>query len=168
VTYAPITPVQEEDSWRTQDVCVAELAKHVDRLGEGDYGFRFSEPDGPIAICRDPEDDETIYVNNHPLSALALPFPVKTIYLANLTELGRLSPRVDQVSYHGTPCVGTAPTKITAAFKYWFIFNDMAATWMELNVLIRLPRDYPNIVRTLHDGGLSAPKFGSYSRIRLC
>ena len=147
VTYAPPTPVEDEDVEGTEEICMAQLRKHVDVLGEGVYGIRFSEPDGPITISRDPKDDVTLYVNYYPLRALKLPFAVKTTFLSSLTELDRLGPQVDLVSYQGAPRVGSkAPTKTTAAFKYWFMENGMFRTWYELNSWSRLPRDHPHIV----------------------
>jgi hypothetical protein len=42
---------------------MAQLQKHVDHLGDGVYGIRFSEPDGPIMISTNQEDDVAWYVN---------------------------------------------------------------------------------------------------------
>lgn len=125
VTYNNPAPVQDVEE--TEDSCLAQLRKHVDSLGHGVYGIRFSEPDGPIAVSMDPKDDVTLYVNNYPLSALDLPFPVKTIYIGSLTELDRLGPHVDLVSYPGPPTTDTTP-KTRAAFKYWFMTNGMFRT----------------------------------------
>ncbi|KAK3896604.1 hypothetical protein C8A05DRAFT_20454 [Staphylotrichum tortipilum] len=145
VTYAP--PTEVEDIEATEDVCIAELSKHVDDLGPGVFGIRFTEPDGPITLLTGPEDDMTVYLNNYPLSTLGLSFPVKTVYLTSLTELDRLGPDVDLVSYAGSPsAASTPPPATTAAFKYWFMQNGMFRTWYELNSLSRLPRDHPHIV----------------------
>ncbi|OAQ64389.1 protein kinase-like domain [Pochonia chlamydosporia 170] len=119
VTYTPPAPVEDVEA--TEDICMAQLQKkNVDQLGDGVYGIRFSEPDGPITMSTNQEEDDvTWYVNSHPLAALELPFPVKTVYLESLTE---------------------------AVFKYWFMENGMFRTWYELNSWSRLPRDHPHIV----------------------
>ncbi|KHO10767.1 hypothetical protein MAA_11613 [Metarhizium robertsii ARSEF 23] len=142
VTYAPPAPVEHVED--TEDICMAQLQKHVNQLGDGVYGIYFSEPDGPITMSTNQEDDVTWYVNCHPVAALELPFPIKTVSLKSLTELDRLAPQVDLVSYQGTPCIGN--TKISAVFKYWFMENGMFRTWYELNSWSRLPRDHPHIV----------------------
>ncbi|KAH6631752.1 hypothetical protein F5144DRAFT_602537 [Chaetomium tenue] len=145
VTYAPPTPV--EDTETTEDICINKLRKHVDQLGDGVFGIRFSEPDGPFTLLTERKHDATYAVNNYPLSALKLNFPVKTIYLSNLTELDRLGHQVDLVSYQGPPSVtGTASQATKVAFKYWFIENGMFRKWYELNSWSRLPRDHPHIV----------------------
>jgi hypothetical protein len=67
--------------------------------------------------------------------------------LTALTELDRMGPQVDLVSYQGTPCAGGTGLETTkAAFKYWFMENGMFRTWLELNRWSRLPRDHPPIV----------------------
>ncbi|KAK4238996.1 protein kinase [Achaetomium macrosporum] len=144
VTYDPSAPVKDVEE--TEEICMVQLRKHVDRLGPGVYGIHFTEPEEPITISTDPEDDVTWYINCYPLKVLALPFPIKTIYLADLTELDRLGPQVDLVSYQGTPCVGTNFKNTTAVFKYWFMHNGWWRTWYELNSWSRLPRDHPHIV----------------------
>jgi hypothetical protein len=48
VTYAPHTPVEHVEE--TEDICMAQLRKHLDHLGPGVFGIRFSEPDGPITM----------------------------------------------------------------------------------------------------------------------
>lgn len=143
VTYAPPVPVQDVND--TEEICMAQLRKHLDELGNGVYGIRFSEPDGPITISTNQEDDVTWYVNGHPVTALDLSFPIKVVSLASLTELDRLAPQVDLVSYQETPCVGESHQK-TAVFKYWFMENGMFRTWYELNSWSRLPRDHPHII----------------------
>ena len=144
-TYAPLSPNEDDDE--TEEICLSQLRKHVDQLGPEFFGIRFSEPDGPITLLTDRQHDVTLYVNNHPLSVLDLPFPVKTIYLRNLTELDRLGPDVDLVSYRGPPSVAaTGCATTTVAFKYWYMVNGMFRTWYELNCWSRLPRDHSHIV----------------------
>ncbi|OAA40369.1 Protein kinase-like domain protein [Metarhizium rileyi] len=63
------------------------------------------------------EDDVTWHVHCHPLAALELPFPIKTVYLAS-----------DLVSYQETPCVGNVPRRTTAVFKHRFMENGMFRT----------------------------------------
>jgi hypothetical protein len=117
VTYAPPTPVENPET--TEDICMNQLKKHVDGLGDGVFGIRFSEPDGPVTTLTDQKDDVTLYVNNYPLSALGLGFSIKTISLSDLKELDRLGPHVDLVFYQGPPCVaGTAATTMKVVFKY--------------------------------------------------
>ncbi|KAH6630596.1 hypothetical protein B0J18DRAFT_421650 [Chaetomium sp. MPI-SDFR-AT-0129] len=143
VTYAPVAEV--EDVEETEDVCLTQLRRHLDQLGPVVYGIRFTEPDGPVSFLTDQDaDDQTTYINNYPLFALNLSFPVKAVFLADLKELDRLGPQVDLVSYPGTPC--TTPGTTVAAFKYWFMENGMFRTWHELNDWSRLPRDHPHIV----------------------
>lgn len=144
VTYSPAAPVQDVEE--TEDICLAKLRKHVDDLGADVLGIRFSDPDGPITVSTDEKDDVTWYVNCHPLSALKLPFPVKTILVGSLTELDRLGPQVDLVTYRGDPTVNGVADKTKAAFKYWFIANGMFRKWYELQCWSRLPRDHPHIV----------------------
>ncbi|KAG7286564.1 hypothetical protein NEMBOFW57_008875 [Staphylotrichum longicolle] len=145
VTYAP--PAAVEDVEETEEICMAQLRKHVDQLGPGVFGIRFSEPDGPVTLLTDRKHDVTVYVNNYPLSASGLPFPFKTVYLRSLTELDRFGPDVDLVSYQGPPCVaGAAAPTTKAAFKYWYMHNGMFRTWYELNSWSRLPRGHPHIV----------------------
>ncbi len=147
VTYDPPTPVKDEDLEETEEICLAELRKHVDQLGDGVVGIRFSQPDGPVTLLTDREHDERFFVNNYPLSALDLPFPVKTVHLNSLTELERFGPNVDLVSYQGPPCVaGAGLPAPKVAFKYWYMDNGMFRTWHELNSWSRLPRDHPHIV----------------------
>lgn len=145
VTYDP--PSAVEDVEGTEEICIAQLRKHIDDLGHGVFGIRFTQPDGPITLLTDRKHDVTLYVNNYPLSALGLPFPLKTIYWRSLTELDRVGPYVDIVSYPGPPCVaGTAVTPTKVAFKYWYMQNGMLRIWYELNSWSRLPRDHPHIV----------------------
>ncbi|KAK2616960.1 hypothetical protein QQS21_000049 [Conoideocrella luteorostrata] len=139
----PSEPVQDVEE--TEDICLAKLRRHLDHLGPDVLGIRFSDPDGPITVSTDEKDDVTWYVNCHPLSALELPFPVKTIGVSSLTELDRLGPQVDLVTYRGDPTVdGIVNTK--AVFKYWFMANGMFRKWYELQCWSRLPRDHPHIV----------------------
>ena len=123
-----------------------QLKKHVDELGDGVFGIRFSEPDGPVTTLTDQKDDETLYVNNYPLSALSHDFAIKSISLSALTELDRLGPYVDLVSYQGPPCVAGTAATTKVVFKYWFLCNGMFRRWYELNSWSRLPRDHPHIV----------------------
>lgn len=143
VTYAP--PVPEEDPEVTEELCMRRLRQHVDELGPGIYGMKFIEPDGPITTSTDLLLDETAYVNYHPLSALKVPFAVKTIHMDALTELDRFGPQVDLVSYQTAPDTGPVG-EVKAAFKYWFMPNGMFRSWYELNSWIRLPRNHPHIV----------------------
>lgn len=117
--YAPHASVENVED--TEDICMVQLQKHVDHLGPDVFCIRFSEPNGPITLLTDREHDVIKYVNNYPLSALDLQFPVKTIYLPSLTELDRLGPGIDLVSYREPPFVaGTALTTRKVVFKYWF------------------------------------------------
>ncbi|KAG6015636.1 hypothetical protein E4U43_005019 [Claviceps pusilla] len=146
VTYDPPVPLQnDKDIDATEEICINQLQRCIDKLGSGVYGIRFTEPDGPVTIITDPEEDMTQYANNHPLKALELPFTVKTVYLTNLTELDRLANQVDLVSYPGPPHLNGRVETI-AVFKYWFIHNSMHSTWRELECWSRLPRDHPHIV----------------------
>ncbi|KAL1851682.1 hypothetical protein VTK73DRAFT_9382 [Phialemonium thermophilum] len=150
VTYDPTTPIDPDDYEAlegTEEICRQELAKHVDDLGPGVFGFRFSEPDGPITVTTSPDDDVTTYPNNHPLPALELPFPIKVISITQLVELDRLAPQVDLVSYHDGPlsAAGKDGTQ-RAVFKYWFMESGRFRTWLELGDWCRLPRDHPHIV----------------------
>ncbi|ATY66113.1 kinase-like domain [Cordyceps militaris] len=143
VTYCPSSPV--EDSEGTEDVCMAMLRRHIDDLGPEVLGLRFSDPDGPITTSTDRNDDVTYYNNCQPLSALKIPFSIKTVSLSSLVEIGRMGPQVDLVSYQGHPTVnGVTVTKV--AFKYWFMENGMFRKWYELQCWARLPRDHPHIV----------------------
>ncbi|KAG6010128.1 hypothetical protein E4U21_000162 [Claviceps maximensis] len=128
------------------EICEKQLQRHVDELGDGVYGIRFTEPDGPITLLTDPEEDVTMYPTNFPLATLKVPFPVKTIYLTSLTELDRLEWQVDKVSYPESPCLGNSMSKKIVVFKYWFMVNGMFRYWSELNCCCRLPRDHPHIV----------------------
>ncbi|KZZ99735.1 Protein kinase-like domain protein [Moelleriella libera RCEF 2490] len=143
VTYCPPAPIEDVEG--TEDICIAKLREHVDDLDTDVLGIRFSDPEGPISVSTEQVDDVTVYANCHPLSALSLPFPVKTIGFNNLTELDRMGPQVDLVTYSANPTVdGTANTK--SAFKYWFMANGMFRKWYELQCWARLPRDHPHIV----------------------
>ena len=143
VAYCPPEPVQDVEG--TEEICLAKLRMYIDNPGADVLGFRFSDPDRPITLSTDEEDDVTWYVNCHPLSALELVFPVKTIGYGSLTELDRMGPQVDLVEYQAAPAVdGVASTK--AAFKYWFTANGMFRKWYELQCWSRLPRDHPHIV----------------------
>ncbi len=83
VTYAPPTTVENVEE--TEEICLVQLRKHADDLGDGVFGIQFSEPDGPITLLTDRRmDDVTTYVNNYPLSALGISFPVKTVHLTSL------------------------------------------------------------------------------------
>lgn len=145
VTYNPPEPVQ--DSEETEEICVEKLRQHVDQLGPDVLGIRFSDPQGSITISTDQTDDVTWYTNCHPLSALNLPFSVKTIGFDSLTELDRLGPQVDLVCYPENPSMDeTQTTNTKLAFKYWFIANGMFRKWYELQCWSRLPRDHPHIV----------------------
>ncbi|KAG5915278.1 hypothetical protein E4U42_000069 [Claviceps africana] len=149
VTYDPPVPIDRENDEElegTEQICAKQLLRHLHKLGQGVYGIRFTEPDGPITIITDPKEDVTLYVNNYPLSALKLPFPVKTISMACLTELDRIQWSVDLVSYPASPHAGNGPSKTIAVFKYWYMFNGMDRSWYELNNWSRLPRDHPHIV----------------------
>ncbi|KAG6027992.1 hypothetical protein E4U41_000794 [Claviceps citrina] len=148
VTYAPPVPPGDDDDAAayTEELCIAQLKKHVDELGEGVYRISFSEPDGPITISTDLIDDVTLYVNYPSMAELKVPFPLKTVYLQNLTELDRLCVQVDLVSYQMPPHVGKTSPKKTVVFKYWFFTNNMFRGWNEINIWSRLPCDHPHIV----------------------
>lgn len=126
VTYCPPAPVQDVEE--TEGICLAKLQRHLDDLGADVLGFRFTDLDGPITVSANEDDDVTWYVNCHPLSALKLPFPVKTIGFGSLTELDRMGPQVDLVEYRADPTVGEAG-RTKAAFKYWFTANGMFRKW---------------------------------------
>ncbi|KAJ3480525.1 hypothetical protein NLG97_g8053 [Lecanicillium saksenae] len=123
VTYCP--PFRVQDTEATEEICLEKLRKHIDDLATDILGIRFADPDGPISASTDEEDDATSYANCHPPSALGLPFPVKTIGLSSLTELDRMGPQVDLVTYPAEPTVGGM-----TGTKCW----------------ARLPRDHPHIV----------------------
>ncbi|KAM5341813.1 hypothetical protein ACJ41O_014844 [Fusarium nematophilum] len=144
VTYDPPTPV--EDVEETEEICMEQLRRHVDGLGKGIVGIRFSEHDGPITTSTDPADDVTWYVNSWPVTALELPFPIPAISISKLVELDRLATQVDLVSYQKHDSVSGTLSTTKAAFKYWFMENGMFRTWYELNNWSRLPRDHPHIV----------------------
>lgn len=57
VTYAPPVPVQDVEA--TEDIRLTMLQKHVDELGDGVYGIRFSEPGGAITKSTNQKDDVT-------------------------------------------------------------------------------------------------------------
>lgn len=148
VTYA----VDTDDYELLEEVCTSQLHKHADHLPEDVTGFSFSKPDGPITTSTDMYDDFTTYMHYMPLSEIEdeLPFPPKTINIMALKELDRLAPQVDKVSYCSKPCVGTAASTTTAAFKYFFLHTFVGPvrhrTWYEMQTWIRLPRDHPHIV----------------------
>lgn len=146
VTYAPKSPLSNEDEAESQDLCVEKLRQHVDHFDEAVTAIRFAEPNGPITTSSELRDDRTLYVNYHSLLALGLSFPVKTIYLSHLEELDRFMPQVDKVSYKETPATGGHSATTTAVFKYFFIFSDMFRYWSELACWSRLPHDHPHIV----------------------
>ncbi|OAR01790.1 hypothetical protein LLEC1_06992 [Akanthomyces lecanii] len=125
VTYCNQAPVPDEDLEGTEDICMAQLRQHIDDLGTDVLGIRFSDPEGPISISTSQDDDVTMYTNCYLLSELQLPFPVKTVGFNSLTELDRMGPQVDLVTYPGTPTVCGVPADTKAAFKYWFIQNGM-------------------------------------------
>ncbi|PQK13755.1 hypothetical protein BB8028_0004g06860 [Beauveria bassiana] len=145
VTYCPPTAVQDVEE--TEDICLAKLRKHIDDLDTDVLGIRFSDPEGPISVSTDLKDDVTWYKNCQPLTALSLPFPVKTIRFKSMTELDRMGPQVDLVTYPDYPTTVDGRANHTkAAFKYWFIANAMFRKWYELQCWARLPRDHPHIV----------------------
>lgn len=150
ITYITPTPIKGFDEMeKTQGICVAELKKHIDHLDKGVYGFSFSEPDGPITEFTDLANDSTNYVNYPRLSDLKVSHPIKTLHLGNLTELDRLGPEVDMVSYPDTAAAGAQDDKAketTAVFKYWLVLNAWERTWGELHILASLPRGHLNIV----------------------
>ncbi|KAM3515050.1 hypothetical protein MY11210_001288 [Beauveria gryllotalpidicola] len=144
VTYCPPTAVQDVEE--TENTCLAKLRKHIDDLDTDVLGIRFSDPEGPISVSTNLNDDVTWYKNCPQLTALSLPFPVKTIRFKSLTELNRMGPQVDLVTYPDYPTVDGRTNNTEAAFKYWFIANGMFRKWYELQCWARLPRDHPHIV----------------------
>ncbi|KAJ6784525.1 hypothetical protein PWT90_06060 [Aphanocladium album] len=146
VTYCNQVSIPDEELEGTEDICLAQLRKHIDDLGANVLGIRFSDPEGPISVSTSQDNDVTMYANCYLPSELRLPFPVKTVGFDSLTELDRMGPQVDLVTYTGTPTVGGVAADRRAAFKYWFIQNGMAWKWDELQLWARLPRDHPHIV----------------------
>ncbi|CAK7275311.1 hypothetical protein SEPCBS119000_006629 [Sporothrix epigloea] len=148
VTY--YTPDISDDDFEkidaTEEICLAKLRKHVDELGTDVLGIRFSDPDGPITISTSQDDDVTTYSNDHLPSELCLPFPAKTVRFDCLTELDRLYPQVDLVTYAGVHTAGGPAADTKVAFKYWFMQNGMHRRWYELQLWARLPRDHSHIV----------------------
>lgn len=57
VTYAPLAPVQDVET--TGDICLTTLRKHIDELGNGVDGVRFSELGRPITKSTNQKDDVT-------------------------------------------------------------------------------------------------------------
>ncbi|CAK7269009.1 hypothetical protein SEPCBS119000_003350 [Sporothrix epigloea] len=148
-TYCNAVPIPDDDDEKidaTEEICLAQLQKHIDDLDKDVVAIRFSDPDGPITISTSRDDDETVYPNCYLPSQLHLPFPVKTIRFDCLTELDRISPQVDLVSYAGIRTAGGVAVDTKAVFKYWFMFNGMYRNWPELQLWARLPRDHPHIV----------------------
>lgn len=143
VTYDPPTEVTDVEG--TEEICLEKLRQHIDELGADVLGIRFADSNGPITTSSNKEDDVTFYTNCDPLSALQLPFAVRTIRFGNLTELDRFGPQVDLVTYQGDPAVGDGAKK-KVAFKYWFVPNGKFRKWYELQCWSRLPRDHPHIV----------------------
>ncbi|AEO55341.1 hypothetical protein MYCTH_2299066 [Thermothelomyces thermophilus ATCC 42464] len=45
-TYANPFPVEDVEG--TEEICLAKLQKHIDQLGDGVFGLRFLDPDGPV------------------------------------------------------------------------------------------------------------------------
>ncbi|TQV93708.1 Protein kinase-like domain [Cordyceps javanica] len=146
VTYCNPAPIPDEDVEGTEDLCLAQLRRHIDDLGADVLGIRFSDPEGPISISVSQDDDVTMYANCYPPTELRLPFPAKTVGFGSLTELDRMGPQVDLVTYPATPAAGGQAADTKAAFKYWFIQNGMFWRWHELQLWARLPRDHPHIV----------------------
>ncbi|CAK7275307.1 hypothetical protein SEPCBS119000_006627 [Sporothrix epigloea] len=149
VTYCSPVPIPDEDHERldaTQDLCLAKLRKHIDDLETDVVRIFFSEPEGPITTSTSQDDDETMYVNNQLPIELHIPFPVKTIRFDSMTELDRMGPNVDLVTYAGVPTADGPAADTKAAFKYWFVSNGMYRKWYELQLWARLPRDHPHIV----------------------
>ncbi|CAK7275309.1 hypothetical protein SEPCBS119000_006628 [Sporothrix epigloea] len=148
VTYCTPDIADDDDDKieATEEICLAKLRKHVDDLDTNVVGIRFSDPTGPITISTSQDDDATSYSNNHLPAGLQLPFPIKAIRFDCLTELDRLYPQVDLVTYVGIPTAGGPAADTKAAFKYWFVSNGMYRKWYELQLWARLPRDHPHIV----------------------
>ena len=144
VTYNPEAP-DHKDNDGCARICQKQLEKYIDDLDKEIVAIRFSDPDGDISVSTALEEDMTEYGNNHPLPTFGFSMPVETISVEDLTELDRLGPQVDLVSYQGRS-VGGAKYFKKAIFKYWWLLNDMHRPWEEAGCWARLPRDHPHIV----------------------
>lgn len=138
-----VTMPDEQD----EDVAaIQNLSKHIDTLDPNVRSVDFSL-DGTL-LSTSTELPPLIGENTkiwYPIfSRASIPEGVKTVLWSDLTELDRLGPNVDMVSYKDTTAVNGIGQR-EVAVKYYFLSQFIQRIWAEMNIVMRLP-PHPNIM----------------------
>ncbi|KAF2234720.1 hypothetical protein EV356DRAFT_141961 [Viridothelium virens] len=116
------------------------LRRHIDGLSRNVYSITVDDEGLLVSISTSLEDDPTL-IPHYPRYANAPSLQeCPTIRLSKLTELDRLGPKVDLMSYLNSSAIAKK-----VVFKYSILFQWRKQIWDELHLTKSLPR-HPNLV----------------------
>ncbi|GAB7355869.1 hypothetical protein MBLNU459_g6526t1 [Dothideomycetes sp. NU459] len=120
----------EEDD----DLVISVLKRHIDELDKDVHTLKVDEEGTLVSTSSDPEQDDSL-VFNFP-SYMDCPSLQKcsTILSSSMTELDRLEPGVDLMSY-----VDELGHKKTVVYKWAMVIQRRIQMWSEIHFLQRLP-----------------------------
>ncbi|KAL9072452.1 MAG: hypothetical protein Q9157_005098 [Trypethelium eluteriae] len=111
------------------------LKRHIDQLARNVYSITVDDEGLLVSVSTNPEEDPTL-ITHFPRYATAPSLQdCSTVKLSSLTEVDRLGPGVDLMSYAESP---TVEKKVV--FKYSMIFERRRQIWAEMHLLKSLPR----------------------------
>lgn len=116
------------------------LKRHIDQLAPNVYSISVDKDGLLVSVSSIPDDDGTLVPHYLRYSELPSLQNCSTIELTKLSELDRLGPQVDLVSYEDE-----LGNQRKAVFKYSIIYKRMEAIWNELHLLKSLPQ-HENLV----------------------
>lgn len=118
------------------------LRKHIEGLDPDIYAIHVSADGQLISTSNDPDQDETFCTYYPFLEDVALLPNVKTVHRADLVEIDRLGPNVDQMYYNYN---NRGEFRREVVFKYYFLQQFIFPLWDEFHISMRLP-PHPNMV----------------------
>ncbi|GAB7341116.1 hypothetical protein MBLNU457_7424t1 [Dothideomycetes sp. NU457] len=132
-----VTMDEEQD----EDVAaIQHLSRHIDTLDPSVRSVYFSLDGTLLSTSNEmpPDIGEKTTTWYPSITKAGIPRGVETVLWSDLTELDRLGPNVDLVSYKDKTAVdGTEHRK--AVIKYYFRDQFIEIRWDELNIVMRLP-----------------------------
>lgn len=123
-----------------EDINIDILKRHIDQLGQRVHSFTVDDEGRLVSVSSAPEDDETFTFHSPRYAACPSLQDCSTISLSQLTELDRLGPHVDLVSY-----ADDSGIQRKTVFKYSIIPQRREWIWNELHLTKSLPK-HPNLI----------------------
>jgi len=116
------------------------LKRYIDLLAQNVHSITVDDEGLLVAVSSNPEDDETQVIHYPRYSEVPSLQDCPTIRLSQLTELDRLGPEVDLMSY-----VDSSGVHRKVVFKYNIIVQWIKHIWKEIHLTKGIPK-HPHIV----------------------